>query len=279
MGKGYTLTAEGLDALLEHLIPKARKGRELKDMLDYGKSQVSERKHDIRRYTLGDVFRDISVRYTLREIARQKKNLSDIKRRDLRVFMKQHRRLQADIVLCVDSSGSMGFRQKLIYARLVAAGLASAALKKGDRVGIVTFNDFGRTIMPLTNKREQVFNYIARMKAGGNTNIGDGMKCATELLVHEPSRVQKYTVLITDGQPTAITEKAFAQLEPTKEKDLREEYAILETRRALSSGVKTSVIHITNGKETGEGLVKNIARMGKGQIFRISCLHDLRAIM
>jgi len=279
MGTDFTLTAKGMDALLERLIPKTRKGKELKGIIDSGLAQVTERRHDIRRYTLGDVFRDISVRHTLREIARQQKSLSDINRRDFRVYMKQHRRLQSDIVLCVDCSGSMGFRQKLIYARLVAAGLASSVLDKGGRVGIVTFNDFVSSVIPLTNEKDQIFNYIARIKAGGNTNIGDGIKYATSLLAHEPGRDHKYTVLITDGQPTAITEKAFTQLKPTKEKDLSEEYAFLETRRASSRGVKTSVVHITNGKESGEGLIKNIARIGSGQVFRISCLHDLRAIM
>jgi Mg-chelatase subunit ChlD len=279
IGSDFTLTARGMDTLLERLIPKTRKGKELKGIIDDGLAQVTERRHDIRRYTTGDVFRDISVRHTLREIAKQQKSLSDINRRDFRVYMKQHRRLQSDIVLCVDCSGSMGFHQKLIYARLVAAGLASSVLDKGGRVGIVTFNDFINSVMPLTNKKDQIFNYIALIKAGGNTNIGDGIKYATSLLANEPGRDHKYTVLITDGQPTAITEKAFTQLKPTNEKDLSEEYAFLETRRASSRGVKTSIVHITNGKESGEGLIKKIAGIGNGQVTRISCLHDLRAIM
>ncbi len=277
-GKSFTLTSEALDTLLEYLIPLAHRGRELKSMIDSGKTQASERKHDIRRYCLGDVFRDISVRHTLREIARQKKKLADIDRRDFRVFVKQPSRLQSDIVLCVDSSGSMGYRYKLTYARLAAAALARAAVGKGDRVGVVTFDNFGRTIMPLTNKKEEIINYIVGISAGGNTNIGDGIKCATELLLRKPSRNQKYTVLITDGLPSAITEKAFAQLRPMKEKNLTEEYAILETSRASSSGIKTSVIHIADSNEIGEGFVKNLARVGKGQVRRIRSLADIKAI-
>ncbi len=279
LGKSFALTGEALDTLLEHLIPEAQRGRELKGMMDHGRVQVSERKHNIRRYTLGDVFRDISVRHTLREIVRQRKKLSDIARRDFRVFMKEHHRLQADIALCVDTSGSMSYQHKLLYARLAAAGLARAALGNGDRVGIVTFDNSGRTIMPLTDKNREISNYIVTLSAGGNTNIGDGIKCAAKLLLHEPSQNQKFIVLITDGKPTAISQKALEQLKPTKEKDLTEEYAILETGKASSRGVKTSVIHITDGKEASGGLLKNIARVGGGRVREISALEDLQAIM
>ena len=278
-GRDFTLTAKALDTLLEDLVPKAGRGKELRGMIDRGKKQVSERNHGIRRYSLGDVFRDISVRHTLKEIARQKKNLSDVRRRDFRVFVKQRRRVQSDIVVCVDTSGSMGYRRKLAYARLAAAGLAKAALESGDRVGLVAFDDFGRTVMPLTDEKEGVFDYIATIGAGGNTNIGDGIKCAAEILLREPSRNQKYTVLITDGEPTAISEKAIEKLKPAQGRDVTEEYAILETRRAAASGVKLSVIYVTNGEEAGKGFVKKIARAGKGKVRRISSAEDLRTMM
>jgi len=278
-GRSPTLTAEALNTLLEHLIPKARRGRELEGMIDSGTAQASERKHEIRRYSLGDVFRDISVRHTLREIARQKKKLSDVSRREFRVYMKQGRRLQSDIVLCVDTSGSMGFRQKLTYARVAAASLVRTAIENRDRVGIVAFDDSGKTIMPLSDGREALLDYVARINAGGNTNIGDGIKCAAQLLLKQPSRNQKYIVLITDGQPTAISERAFGQLGPTKESDVTEEYAILEARRASSRGVKVSVVHITSDKEAGEKFVKNITSAGKGQVVKVSCLDDLKAIV
>jgi Mg-chelatase subunit ChlD len=122
-------------------------------------------------------------------------------------------------------------------------------------------------------------DYLARISAGGNTNIGDGIECATQLLLDQPSRNQKYIVLITDGQPSAISQKAFGQFKPTKEQDLAEECAILETKRAASIGVKVSVIHITNGEEAGEGFVKKVANAGRGQLLRVNCLEGLRAIL
>ena len=187
--------------------------------------------------------------------------------------------LVSDIVLCVDISGSMRYQHKLAYARLAAAGLARAAMENGDRVGVVTFDNFGRTVMPLTSQSQEIIDYISNINAGGNTNIGDGIKCATELLLREPKHHQKHTVLITDGQPTAISEKAYNRLNPDEEKDLTEEYAILETRKASSSGVKVSIFHITNGEEDGKGFAEKVARVGKGQVRRINSLESISAIM
>ncbi len=83
-------------------------------------------------------------------------------------------------------------------------------------------------------------------------------------------------MLITDGEPSAISQKAFHQIKPAKEKDLSEECAILETRKASSNGVRVSVIHVTDGKEVGRELVRNIAKAGKGQVQTISTVEDMR---
>ena len=90
---------------------------------------------------------------------------------------------------------------------------------------------------------------------------------------------QKYIVLITDGEPSAISQKAFARLKPAKEKDLTAESAIFEAGRASARGVTTSVIHITGGDETGAEFVKKIASTGRGRVQTISTLEDIRTIM
>lgn len=277
---GLTLTSQALNIVLKYLIPRGPKGRGLQGAIDSGSTPASERKYEIRRYNTGDIFRDISVRHTLREIARQKRDLSSVNRNDFRVFMKQRRKLQSDIVLCLDISGSMGFRSKLMYARLAASGLAKAALENGDRVGIAAFNNVGQTVIPLTDKDEDaILNYIARLSARANTNIGDGIKCSSELFFHNQSRNQKYIVLITDGQPTAISEGVFDQLKGLKGSDLTEESAMLETKKASARGIKVSVIHITGEHERNNSFVKNIARIGKGKVLHMSSPEDLKTIM
>ena len=276
----FSLTTEALDILLNYLIAKDSAGRGLKGTIDFGKTLVNERRHEIRRYSSGDVFRDISFRHTLKEIAKQKKSLSSIRKSDFRVFMKQHRKLQSDIVLCLDTSGSMGFRQKLMYARLAAAGLAKAAMENGDRVGMVSFDNYGQTTIPLTDKdKDAINNNIVRLRARGNTNIGDGIKCSSQLFSQDHSRNHKHIVLITDGEPTAVSQGAFDQLKSLKEKDLTEESVILEARKASARGIKVSVIHIAGKHEASSEFVKNIARAGKGKIRRMGSPEDLKAVM
>ena len=194
--------------------------------------------------------------------------------------MKERRKLQSDIVLCLDTSGSMGFRHKLMYARLAAAGLAKAAMENGDRVGMVSFNNFSQSTIPLTDKDKDIINNnIVRLRARGNTNIGDGIRCSSQLLSEDHSHNYKHIVLITDGQPTAISQGAFEQLKALKEKDLTEETVIREVKKASARGIKVSVIHIASKDEASSEFVKNIARVGKGKIRRMGSPEDLKAIM
>jgi Mg-chelatase subunit ChlD len=194
--------------------------------------------------------------------------------------MKQRRKLQSDIVLCLDISGSMSAHNKLTYAKLAASGLAKAALENGDRVGIAAFSNIGQTVIPLTDKDEDtILNYIAKLSARANTNIGDGIKCASELLFHNQSRNQKYIVLITDGQPTAISEGVFDQLKEVQGSDLTEQSAILETKKASAKGIRVSVIYISGEGRLNNNFVKNVARIGKGKVLHMSSLEDLKTIV
>jgi Mg-chelatase subunit ChlD len=278
-GTTFSLTARALDVVLKYFILRPDKDGKSRFRKSHPKSAVNERRQETRKYITGDVYRDISVRHTLREIARRKKKLSDIDRRDLRVFIKENQRPKSDIMLCLDSSGSMGFHQKLTLARLAAAALAKTALQKGDRVGIVSFDDLGGLVIAPTDKEDVIFSYLAGIKAGGNTNIGDGLKCAKQPLLRDNHQNQKSIVLITDGEPTAISEKAMHWLEPHQERDLTFDYTILETKRAALNGIETSVIHITDEKEAGKNLVNTIAKLGHGRVQRITRPADLKEIV
>lgn len=276
----FNLTGDALDILLSYLLSGDDRGRGLEGAIDQGKNVVNERKYEVRKYTSGDVFRDISVRHTLKEIAKQKKDLAGVRQGDFRVFMKQRRKLQSDIVLCMDISGSMGFQHKMMYARLAAAGLVKAAVENKDRVGVVAFNNSVQTTSPLTDRdTSTLIDYVVKLSARGNTNIGDGIRCATDLLTENHSHNQKYIILITDGEPTAISQNVFEQLKDEKEKDLTEESSLLETRKAAAKGIKLSVIHIATEFEASGEFIRNVARIGRGKVRRMSSPDDLRAII
>jgi len=291
-GQGLLLTGIALDALYKYLVEDHRKKPGIQGITGSGKDFTSERKQETRRYSAGDPFREISMRHTLKEIARQKRNLNQIRKNDFRVFLREKRRAQSDIVVCIDTSGSMGFHHEFTYARLAAAGIVHASIRNRDRIGMVAFNDCGQLCVPLTEKDEQkLLDSIACLSVRGNTNIGDGIKCAGELLYRDRPHNHKYIVLITDGQPTALSEKIFRRLQGLEGKALTEESAVLETRQAADRGAVVSVIHIA-GKGAGRAgssqpaagqnaseFIQNLARTGKGKVRRIGSKDDLKAVL
>jgi Mg-chelatase subunit ChlD len=277
---GLLLTGLAMEMLLNYSLYQKQSNRHAQSVHGNGKTLSTERGQEIRRFSSGDAFRDVAVRPTLREIARQKRNLNEIRHSDLKVFLKQPRKPQSDIVICMDTSGSMGFHQKLMYARLVAAGLVEAAIRDKNRVGIVAFNDSGQINIPLTaTDKETLLNCIAGLNARGNTNIGEGIKTSRNMLFREKGSSQKHIILVSDGQPTALSENAFSKLKGLEEKDLTEESAILETRMAAQNGIILSVIHIAGEGEANDKFVTNIAKAGKGKIQRISGPDDLKGLM
>ena len=278
-GTHFSITYKALDIMLKSLLSGTPKNGNEGDTRRKSSKHATERSQDTRRYVTGDVFRDISIRRTMREIARRKRKISEINRHDLRIFLKEYREPKSDILLCVDSSGSMGFHRKLILARLTAAAIARDALRNGNRIGVVTFDDLGKAEVPPTNNEDTVMRYITGITSGGNTNIGDGLKCAGTILKRERSRNRKVIMLITDGEPTAITQKAIRKLEKSDKKDMTGEYAVIEARNAAIAGIETSVIHITDEKAAGKNLVESIARAGHGEIKRVTRPDDLRTIM
>ncbi len=278
-GTHFSITYKAMDIMLKNLLTGTPKNDNTRNSRRKYSKLATERSQDTRRYVTGDVFRDISIRRTMREIARRRRKTSDINRHDLRIFLKEHREPKSDILLCIDSSGSMGFHRKLTMARLTAAAIARDALQNGNRVGVVTFDDLGKAEVPPTNDEDTVMRYITRITSGGNTNIGDGLKCARTILKRERSRNRKKIMLITDGEPTAISQKAIDKLGKSDKKDITGEYAVSEARNASTAGIETSVIHITDEKAAGKNLVESIAKAGHGEVKRVVRPDDLRSIM
>lgn len=278
-GTHFSISYKAMDIMLKNLLSATPKNGNQRDAMRKFSKHATERSQDTRRYVTGDVFKDISIRRTMREIARRRRKTSEINRHDLRIFLKEHREPKSDILLCVDSSGSMGFHRKLILARLTAAAIARDALMNGNRVGVVTFDDLGKAEVTPTDNEDTVMRYITGITSGGNTNIGDGLKCAGTILKRERSRNRKVIMLITDGEPTAISQQAVRKLEKSDKKDMTGEYAVIEARNASAAGIETSVIHITDEKAAGKNLVESIARAGHGEVKQVVRPDDLKTIM
>lgn len=107
----------------------------------------------------------------------------------------------ADVVLVIDSSGSMDYG-KMGAAKRSAKQFANALLKEeGVRVAIVDYADSAYAACRLTSNILTVYNAIEGIWAGGGTNIQAGLHVARGLL-EDSEASNKVIVLLSDGDPT-----------------------------------------------------------------------------
>jgi Ca-activated chloride channel homolog len=102
-------------------------------------------------------------------------------------------REQADVMLVVDTSGSMtatDLRPSRIEAARQAAATFVQALPPSTRVGVIEFSTRARVASPLTRDREVVLNSIKGLEADGGTAIGDGLSMALDVLRREANGAQ-----------------------------------------------------------------------------------------
>lgn len=296
--KSFTLTAQALTWLLDELIPRTQSEPLLHSAF---KKEHETDKAEVRRYRKGDVFRDISVRHTLREIVKKGKTLDEICEQDFRSFEKK-RSFQLDIALCIDVSASMKDQYKLRYAKMALAGLIKAALEKHDRVGIVAFSNRGEVVAPLTDKLHPLLEATVGLRAEQYTNIGNGLRCAREMLMKAKDGNKKYIILITDGQPNAATPEdierqdlyikkrdlfssdeiywnfmmnAFKGSDWKKREELGTSYALTEAFMCRDKDIKISTLLITPKDQQGEWLAKRIATIGGGRYYKVKTPENL----
>jgi Ca-activated chloride channel family protein len=111
-------------------------------------------------------------------------------------------RQRIDLVVVLDRSGSMQ-GQKLDYARQAIVRMLDW-LSPDDRLGLIIYDDTIQTLLPLTTVNEshrRIFAAtVARIQAGGGTNLGGGLQVGIDAARHFPAegRLRK-VILISDG--------------------------------------------------------------------------------
>lgn len=287
-GKRYHLSYRALNKLLDTLIQR-EKGQILERRAFRREHEID--KSDVRRYRRGDVFRDISIRHSLRRILRKGKTFDDINYTDLRSFEKKPSR-QLDIAVCVDISESMKHSGKLRYAKMAVAELARAATEKGDRVGIVAFSNLGKVVSPLTDKINPLLEAAMTLRAEQYTNIGNGLRCARRMLLKEKNSNGRYIVVITDGQPNAALSEEYdsgpryhakvaefsRQTSMETKRAIGAHHALVEAGLTRRQHIKISVVYIAAGEdedEESERIAREIARIGNGRFQKVRALERL----
>lgn len=140
----------------------------------------------------------------------------DIKDIDWKVYAKTRRhyvkkfRAETNMTghLVIDLSQSMGYtyRQTLTkfeYAICLAAALGYLMIHQQDPVGLVTFDEKIRTVLPPKSKRSQlgtILSLLANLQPSGQTDIAAGLFQLASLL-RGKSLVMLFSDLLTDPDP------------------------------------------------------------------------------
>lgn len=113
---------------------------------------------------------------------------------------------QADIVLLIDTSGSMRDEDKIGQAKEAARIFLEDQAGKNN-VGLVRFSSDIEVLVPLgamESNRAEILDAIDRLEARGNTSLYDAVLASVEKLrnTSDPERIQAI-VLLSDGQDTS----------------------------------------------------------------------------
>ncbi|GAE09105.1 IPT/TIG domain-containing protein [Paenibacillus sp. JCM 10914] len=150
-----------------------------------------------------------------------------------------------DVILIIDRSGSMG-TEKMNAAKDSAKGFIDLMDFTKHRVGIVDYSD---TISSteLTTDTQSVKAYIDTLRASGQTNTGDAIQRATELLATHRTDAQPVIVLLTDGEATGTGDGLNAF-----------DYTLKKANEAKDAGIVFYTIALLNSNADPETSAPNI---------------------
>ena len=130
----------------------------------------------------------------------------ELRGEDLRLAVREGR--EANLVLfCVDASGSMAARKRMVQVKTTILSLLLDAYRRRDRVGLVTFRGQGADLaLPPTRSIDIAATRLDELPAGGRTPLAEGLLEAARVLRREQlrdPRTRPLLVLVTDGRATA----------------------------------------------------------------------------
>ena len=262
---GYLMGQKGVTCLLEMLFPyvvgKVR-------FHGYGRHSIGKKSPlgagrvvGTRKYHLGDSYKDVSFKDTLREAIRNRRK--KILREDIRINKKDIRS-KLYMVLSIDLSGTMAELDKLWYAKETSGAVALSSLGYKDKVGVVSFSNLADDVVEITDNPYEIMSGVVDLDLHENafTNIGYGIRKAKEMLLrYRKSSAARHIIMISDGDATAP--------DPSPEN-----FAVREAMKAARKGITISTVCI-NQLSANPDLMHTIARIGKGRMYTIDQPEEL----
>jgi magnesium chelatase subunit D len=171
---------------------EARRGRTIGDRAPDG---------PIRAVAVGATVR----RAAGRQLERAAPGLGLVEPGDLREAVKEQKSANL-IVIAVDTSGSMGARDRMNAAKGAVLGLLRDAYQRRDLVSLVTFRGEGaEVVLKPTGSVEVARARLGEIPTGGRTPLAAGIEVALRVAV-DPGRLASHRpllVLVTDGRATS----------------------------------------------------------------------------
>ncbi|MCR4404952.1 MAG: VWA domain-containing protein [Candidatus Acetothermia bacterium] len=170
-------------------------------------------------------------------------------------------RLPLDVILAIDSSGSMRVndpgRLRITTARKFVEQLDPSR----DRAGIVSWDNDIDFVQPLTNDLALVGKRLSQIDADGATNLNVGLSAAiAELLQHGRAEAKTVIIFLTDGDGAYIfSGEANSPLAP-------------------ASGKEVKIYAIGLGREPSELKLQDMAGTTGGRIYLAPTAADLLEI-
>jgi len=111
--------------------------------------------------------------------------------------------LQLDVVLVGDYSSSVAGHERFVLDAFAAFAERFTLAENGVRVGVVTFDSYGRTRLGLSGDRDSVRQALGGLRGeradGSGTDLVVGLVAAQQLLLADRPEARKLVVLVSDG--------------------------------------------------------------------------------
>ena len=174
---------------------------------------------------------------------------------DIRYAMYQEIPKEA-IYLVVDTSGSMGQRQRLQGAEKLLSQLVQMMYVKRQYVSLITFQKHGaQCVVPLTQRIETIPKALGEARIGGRTPFVKGIEEAVKQIGNDMSQmghVQAKVVIITDGK---VTSQALQGLEQVGD------WLISQRIQTIMIDTDANFVRMNRGKEIAHMLGAEYVRV------------------